>query len=48
MVGGEGGLKNGHQKDLCWKEIKLHAQNMLIFLVSIVYIIMVKIMGRLI
>ena len=39
MAYGEGGCKNGHQKDMCLKEIGLHAQNMLIVLGSIVNII---------
>ena len=31
--------KNGHLKDMCWKEIELHAQNLLAILDIIVNII---------
>ena len=33
------GSKNGYQKDMCLKEIGLHAQNMIIILDSIVNVI---------
>ena len=33
------GSKNGHQKDMCFKEIGLRAENILIILASIVNII---------
>ena len=36
---GRCGSKNRHQKDMCLKEIEVRAQNMLIFLCSVVNMI---------
>ena len=33
------GFKDGHWQDMCWKEIGLHAQNMLTIIGSIVNVI---------